>query len=103
MCSFTPIMLLLSTRSLLASCWSSTSLLYWRLPIQLVFMSCSVMVSGFVLMFIVYLVLFNVVCFLRLGVRLCIVGLCNGCGGCCAFCLICDACRRCSWNGSSFV
>ena len=47
-------------------------------------MSCSVMVSGFVLMFVVYLMVFNVVCFLSL-VR-------DGC-----FCLICDACRlRCS-------
>ena len=34
--------------------------------VRLVFMSCSVMVSGFVPMFVVYLVLLNVVCFLRL-------------------------------------
>ena len=62
------------------------------------------MVSGFVLMFVVYLVLLNVVCFLRLGVCLCIVSLCSGCDGCCAFCLICDACS--SWyflSGSIFV
>ena len=51
-------------------------------------MSCSKMVSGCVLMLVVYLVLLNVVCFLRLGMCLCIVSLCSGC---CAFCLICDA------------
>ena len=32
---------------------------------SLVVMSCSVMLCGFVLMFVVYLVLFNVVCFLE--------------------------------------
>ena len=32
--------------------------------VRLVFMSCSVMVSGLVLMFIMYLVLLNVACFL---------------------------------------
>ena len=43
-----------------------------------------------------YLVLFNVVCLLRLGVCLC--------SGCCAFCLICDDCGlRWSWIGSIFV
>ena len=52
-------------------------------------MFCSVMVSGFVLMFGVLL---NVVCFLTLGVGLCIVSLCSGCDGCCAFCLICNTC-----------
>ena len=44
----------------------------------------SVIVSGFVLIVVVYLVLLNVGCFLSLGVCLC--------SGCCAFCLICDAC-----------
>ena len=38
-------------------------------------MSCSVMVSGLVMMFVMYLVLLNVVCFLTLGVCLC-----SGCG-----------------------
>ena len=32
------------------------------------YLSCSVKVSGFVLMLVVYLVLLNVVCFLSLGV-----------------------------------
>ena len=36
--------------------------------VRLVFMSCSVMMSRFVLMFFVYLVLLNVFCFLSLGV-----------------------------------
>ena len=53
-------------------------------------MSCSVTVSGFMPMFVVYLVLLNVVCFLSLGVSLCMVSLGSGCDGCCA--LICDAC-----------
>ena len=59
-------------------------------------MSCSVMVSGFLLMFVVYLyllylyllcicLLLNVVCFLDLGVGLCIVSLCSGCDGYCVF------------------
>ena len=46
--------------------------------IRLMFMSCSVMVCGFVRMFVVYLVLLNVVCFLSLGVCLCNVNLCSG-------------------------
>ena len=50
--------------------------------VRLVFMSCSVVVHGFMLMFVVYLVLLNVVCFLRLGVCLSIVTLCGGCDGC---------------------
>ena len=41
--------------------------------VSLVFMSCSVMVSGYVLMFVVYLELLNVVCFLDFVVCLCIV------------------------------
>ena len=45
--------------------------------VSLVFMSCSVMVSGVVLMFVVY-----VVCFLSPGVCLCIVSLCSGCDVC---------------------
>ena len=70
----------------------------------LVFMSCSVMVSGFVLIVVVYLEFLNVVCFLSLGVCLCIVSLCSGCDECCYFCMICDACRlRCYMSGSSFV
>ena len=48
--------------------------------VRLVFMSFSVMLSGLVLMFVVYLMLLNVVCFLTLGVCLC-----SGCGGCCVF------------------
>ena len=32
--------------------------------------------------------LFNVVCFLSLGVYGCIVSLCSGCVGCCAFCVM---------------
>ena len=51
---------------------------------------CCVLVSGVVLMFVVYLVLLNVVCFLSLRVGLCMVSL--WCDSCCAFCLICDAC-----------
>ena len=50
-------------------------------------MSCSVIVSGIVLVFVMYLVLLNVVCFLTLGVCFCIVSLYSGC---CAFSLICD-------------
>ena len=46
--------------------------------VELVFMSCYVMVSVSVLMFVVYLVLLNVVCFLSLGVGcillVCVVG-----------------------------
>ena len=57
--------------------------------VRLVFTSCSVIVSGFVLIFVVYQVLLNVVCFLSLGVCLCIISLCSGCDGCCAFCRIC--------------
>ena len=52
--------------------------------VRLEFMSCSVTVSVFVPMSVVYLVLLNVVCFLSLGVSLCIVILCSwwdGCGG----------------------
>ena len=45
----------------------------------------SVMVTRFVPMFVVYLVLLNVVCFLSLGVCLCIVNLCSGCDGYCVF------------------
>ena len=52
------------------------------------FLSYSIMVSGFMLMFFVYLVLLNVGCFLILGVCLCIVSLCSD--ECCAFCLICE-------------
>ena len=40
------------------------------------------MVSGFVLMYVVYLVLLIVACFLSLGVGLCIVNLCSGGDGC---------------------
>ena len=36
--------------------------------VMLIFMSCSVKVTGFVLMFFVCQVLLNVVCFLRMGV-----------------------------------
>ena len=43
--------------------------------VRFVFMSCSVRVSGFVPMFVVYLVLLNAVCLLSLGVGLCIVSL----------------------------
>ena len=60
--------------------------------VRLVFMSCIVMVSGFVLMCVVYLVLFNVNCLLSLGLCLCIVRLCSMCDGCFSFCLICDVC-----------
>ena len=42
--------------------------------VYLVFIiSCSVMVSVFVLMCVVYLVLLNAICFLSLGVCLCIL------------------------------
>ena len=72
--------------------------------VRLIFMSCYVMVAWFVLMFVMYLVLLNVVCFLNMEVCLYIVNFCSGCDGCCDFYLICDACRlRCSWNGSIFV
>ena len=50
--------------------------------VRLVFMSCSIMVFRFVLMFVVYLVLLNVVCFLSLGVGWGIVNLCSGCDRC---------------------
>ena len=50
---------------------------------EVVFISCTAIVSVFVLMCVVYLVLLNGVCFLSLGVCLCIVSLC------CPFCLIC--------------
>ena len=63
-------------------------------------MSCFVMVSGFMLMFVVYLV--NVVCSLSLVFGLCIVSVCSGCDGCCAFCLIYDACRL-RWSRSSSI
>ena len=67
-------------------------------------MSCSVMVSGFVLMVIVDLVFLNVFCFLCLGDRLCIVSSCSRCDGRCTFCLICDASSlRYSWGVSIFV
>ena len=67
--------------------------------VRLEFVSCSVMVSGFVQMFVVFLVLFNVVCFLKMGGCLCIVSLYCGCDEYCDFCLICDACSlRCSWS-----
>ena len=46
--------------------------------VRLVFMSYSIKVSGFVLMFGVYLVLLNVICFLSLGVCLC-----SRCDVCC--------------------
>ena len=49
------------------------------------------MVYGFVLMFVVYLVLLNVVCFLGLEVGLCSVSLCSGCDRCRPFYLMCDA------------
>ena len=65
----------------------------------LVFMCCYVMV-----MFVVYLLLLNVVCFLSLRVYLGIVSLCIGCNGCSDFCLICNVCcLRCSWSGSFSV
>ena len=48
--------------------------------LSLVFIYCSVMVSGSVLMFVMYLVLLNVL-FLESG---------SGCDGCRGFCLICD-------------
>ena len=51
-------------------------------------MSCSVIMSRVVLMFVVYLVLLYVVCFFNLGLYLCIISLCNWCDECCAFCLI---------------
>ena len=51
--------------------------------VMLVFMFCSVIVSGLELMFIVYLVLLSVVCFLSLGLCVCIVSLCSWCDGCC--------------------
>ena len=67
-------------------------------------MSEVVTVSVFVFMFVVYLVLLNVVCFLSLWLRLCSVSVCSGCDGCCAFCLNCDACScRCWWIGSMLV
>ena len=47
------------------------------LLVCMIFMSCSVLVSGLVVMFVVYLVLLNVVYFLSLG-----VSLCSGCDGC---------------------
>ena len=63
----------------------------WYCIVMLMFKSCSVVVSGFV----VYLVLLNVV-FLSM-----VVGLCSGCDGCCAFC---DACRLwCSCSSRIFV
>ena len=51
---------------------------------EIVILSRSAMAYGLVLMFVVYLVLLNVACFLSLGVclctvSLCIVSLCNGC------------------------
>ena len=57
--------------------------------VRLVTMSCSIMVSEFVLMFVVYLMLMTVFCFLGLRVGSCIVSLCSGCDGCCAFYLVC--------------
>ena len=69
--------------------------------VRFVFMHCSVVVPGLVLMCVVYLMLLKVVCFLGLGVCFYIVSLCSGCDGCCAFCLICDAfSSRCAWSGS---
>ena len=50
-----------------------------------VVMSCCLIVSGFVLIFVVYIVLLNMVCFLSLRVGLCIISLCSGCDGCCVF------------------
>ena len=44
------------------------------------FMSCSVIVPGFVLILLFYLVMLNVVCVLSLGVCLY-----SGCDGCCVF------------------
>ena len=65
-------------------------------------MCCFVMLYVFVLMFVVYLVLLNVVCLLRLGV--CIVNLCSGLDGGCVFPFISDACSlRSSWSGSILV
>ena len=56
------------------------------------------------MLFVEYLVLLNVSCFLSLGVCLCIVSLCCRCDGCCAFCLICHACSfRYSRRGSIFI
>ena len=54
--------------SILLFCRYVTMLVY--IIVTLMFMSCSVMVSWFVLMFVVYLVLLNVVCFLSLEVGL---------------------------------
>ena len=68
---------------------------------KVVFLSCSVMVFGLVMMFVVY---YNVVeCgfFLSLGVLFCIIGRCCECDGFCALCLICDPYSlMCSWSGS---
>ena len=50
--------------------------------VRLMFMSCSVMVSGFVLMCVVYLVLLNVMCIFSMGLCLCIVSLCSAYDGC---------------------
>ena len=61
------------------------------------------MMPGLVPMFVMYLVLLIVVCFLSLGVGLCIVSLCSGCDGWCAYCLICDACSVRCFSSSIFV
>ena len=55
--------------------------------VRLEFVSCYAMVSGFVQMFVVFLV-FNVVCFLKMGGCLCIDSLYCGCDEYCDFCLI---------------
>ena len=60
--------------------------------VRLLFIYWSAMVSGLVLMIVVYLMLLNVVGLLSLGVGLCIVSLCSGCAGYSTFSLIYDAC-----------
>ena len=49
--------------------------------VRLVLRSCSVMASGLVLMFVVYLILLHVACISSLGVCLCIVSFCSVCDG----------------------
>ena len=56
----------------------------------------AVMVSGFVMLFVVYLMLLNVVSFF--------ISLYSGCDVFCAFCLICDECiLKFYWSCSLFV
>ena len=70
-----------------------TMVVYWSIGVY-VFFGNGV---SFVLMFVVYLVLLNVICFLILGVCWCIVSLCSGYDGRFVFGIICDACSlRCS-------